>query len=201
MNLGHKVGRGTIAKILKEAGIDPAPERKRRSNWKEFLRTHWDVLAATDFLYCRSVDGRRSGALSRTIRDPNGHSRGADCRDYPEPNGQWMKQVARNLTDAFEGFLIGCRYLIHDRSSLFTPEFSSILETVGIEAIRLPARSPNLNAVAERFVRSTKESCLGQLILIGESSLHRAVEQFVLHYHQERNHQSLGNKIIKPVRF
>ena len=109
-----------------------------------------------------------------------------------------MKQVARNLTDGLDGFLAGCRYLIHDRSSLFTPEFGRILESVGIEAVRLPAHSPNLNAYAERYVRTIREGCLDRMILIGEGSLRRAVSEFVLHYHAERNHQSLGNNIIRP---
>jgi putative transposase len=116
----------------------------------------------------------------------------------PEPHGEWMKQMARNLTDGLDGFLAGCRYLIHDRSSLFTAEFGLILESVGIETVRLPARSPNLNAYAERYVRTIKEGCLDRMILIGEGSLRRAVGEFVVHYHTERNHQSLENKIIRP---
>ena len=116
----------------------------------------------------------------------------------PEPHGQWMKQVARNLADGLDGFLAGCRYLIHDRSSLFTPEFGMILESVGIKTVRLPVRSPNLNAYAERYVRTIKEACLNRMILIGEGSLRRAIREFVVHYHTERNHRSLGNKIIRP---
>src|SRR5664280_593700 len=92
----------------------------------------------------------------------------------------------------------GCRYLIHDRASVFSENFRMILRAVGIESVRLPARSPYLNAFAERFVRTIKESCLERFILIGESSLHRATSQFVLHYRQERNHQGLENKIIRP---
>jgi transposase InsO family protein len=109
-----------------------------------------------------------------------------------------MKQMARNLTDGLDGFLTGCRYLIHDRSSLFTPEFAIILESAGVESVRLPARSPNLNAFAERYVRTIKEGCLDQMILVGEGALRRAIKEFVIHYHTERNHQSLENKIIRP---
>ena len=116
----------------------------------------------------------------------------------PEPDGRWMAQVGRNLTDCVDGFLCECRYLIHDRSSLFTKEFGSILESGGVESVRLLARSPNLNAFAERFVRSIKSECLDRMILIGELSLRRAVDQFVEHYHQERNHQGLENNIIEP---
>jgi hypothetical protein len=116
----------------------------------------------------------------------------------PEPDGKWMKQVGRNLTDCMDGFLAGYRYLIHDRSSLFTREFRSILQSGGVKSVRLPARSPNLNAFAERFVRSIKSECLDRMILIGEPSLRRAVDQFVVHYHLERNHQGLENTIIEP---
>ena len=110
----------------------------------------------------------------------------------------WMKQVGRNLTDCVDGFLCGCRYLIHDRSSLFTREFLAILKSGGVKSVRLPARSPNLNAFAERFVKSVKTECLDRLILIGEGSLRRAVDQICDHYHLERNHQGLENRIIDP---
>ena len=88
--------------------------------------------------------------------------------------------------------------LIHDRSTLFTEGFRTILKSVGVEPLRLPARSPNLNAFAEGFVRSIKESCLEKVILLGELSLRRAVSQFGSHYHTERNHQGLDNHIIRP---
>ena len=116
----------------------------------------------------------------------------------PEPDGEWMKQIARNLTDSLDGFLVGYRYLIHDRSSLFTKDFVMILESAGVNSVRLPARSPNLNAFAERFVRSVKGEGLDRMILIGEGALKRAVKQFCEHYHNERNHQGLENKIISP---
>ncbi|HET6406705.1 MAG TPA: integrase core domain-containing protein, partial [Chthoniobacteraceae bacterium] len=86
---------------------------------------------------------------------------------------------------------------IHDRATVFTREFVSILKCAGVESIRLPARSPNLNAFAERFVRTINSECLDHLILVGERSLRRAVEEFCAHYHEERNHQGLENKLIK----
>ena len=113
-----------------------------------------------------------------------------------EAHGLWMSQMARNLTDAGEGFLIGKRYLIHDRDPLFTAEFLKILEASGIESVKLPRRSPNLNAHAERFVRTIKESCWERMILFGEGWLRKAIREFVEHYHQERNHQGLGNRLI-----
>lgn len=113
----------------------------------------------------------------------------------PEPNGPLMKQVARNLTDGMDGFLRGCRYLIHDRAGVFSEDFRMILVAASVESVRLPARSPNLNAFAERFVRTIKESCLDRIVMIEESSLQRATSEFMSHYHGERNHQGLENKI------
>jgi len=115
-----------------------------------------------------------------------------------EANGLWMSQVARNLSDAAEGFLVGNRYLIHDRDPLYTAEFLNIIQTTGIHPVKLPPRSPNLNGYAERFVRTIKESCLERMILFGEGSVRKAIHEFVVHYHHERNHQGLDNRLIIP---
>ena len=109
-----------------------------------------------------------------------------------------MNQMARNLTDAEDGFLSGKRYLIHDRDPLFTNDFREALSGAGVKSVKLPPRSPNLNANAERFVRTIKESCLDRMIFFSEGSLRRAIEEFVAHYHRERNHQGLGNRLITP---
>lgn len=93
--------------------------------------------------------------------------------------------MARNLTDASEGFLRDCHFLIHDRSALFSEQFRMILKSVGVEPVRLPARSPDLNAFAERFVRTIKESCLARILIMGEWSLRRAITEFVSHYHHD----------------
>src|SRR5215831_18130332 len=98
-----------------------------------------------------------------------------------------MTQIARNVTDEVDGFLKGKRYLIHDRDPLYTREFLTMLAEQGIESAKLPPRSPNLNAHAERFVRTIKEDCLKQMILFNEDALRRAVHEFVAHYHFERN--------------
>jgi transposase InsO family protein len=92
--------------------------------------------------------------------------------------------------------LRGKRYLIHDRDPLYTKQFREALAGTGVKTIRLPARSPNLNAYAERFVRTIKESCLHQVILFGEDGLRRMLRQFLTHYDGERNHQGLGNKLL-----
>ena len=113
-----------------------------------------------------------------------------------QPHGRWMEQLARNLTDADEGFLRGMRYLLVDRDPLYTEAFRGILGDAGMEVKRMPARSPNLRPHAERFVRSSKEECLSRMILVGERHLRRAVMEYGRHYHTERNHQGLGNELI-----
>jgi len=114
------------------------------------------------------------------------------------PNEPWMTQMARNLTDCEDGFLQGKRYLLMDRDGKFCPAFQAILEIEGVEPVLLPPASPNLNAHQERFHRSIKEECLDRMIFFGENMLWRAVRQYIDHYHGERNHQGLGNRIIEP---
>jgi len=115
----------------------------------------------------------------------------------PRPDGEWMTQIARNLTDCGEGFLNGSRHVIHDRDPLFTTSFRAILKSSGIETVKLPARSPNLNAYAERFVHSIKSECLSQIIPLGERHLRHAIKEYTEHYHVERNHQGLDNRLIE----
>ena len=108
-----------------------------------------------------------------------------------------MAQIARNLTDAIDGFLLPHRFLICDRDTKFTDQFRRILGVSGVDTILTPYRAPNCNAFAERFVRSIKEECLDQMIFFRESSLHRATREFVEHYHFERPHQGLANEVIE----
>jgi len=117
----------------------------------------------------------------------------------PQPNGDWMSQIARNLTDCEDEFLNGSSYLIHDRDPLFTRSFCRVLESSGIKTVKLPVRSPNLNAYAERFVRSIKSECLAEIIPLGERHLRKAVKQYTEHYHLERNHQGLENRLIEEL--
>jgi putative transposase len=105
------------------------------------------------------------------------------------PDACWMQQVARNATMEDSGYLNGRRYLLHDRDRKFCREFRETLAAGGVQCTPIPASSPNLNAHAERWVRSIKEECLSKLILFGESSLRRVVSEYLEHYHRERNHQ------------
>jgi transposase InsO family protein len=112
------------------------------------------------------------------------------------PNGLWMEQIARTVTDYEDGVMKNSRYLIHDRDPLFTAAFLEILKHSGIDSVKLPPRSPNLNAYAERFVRSIKEECLDRMIFFGEDHLRTAVREYLVHYHTERNHQGCRTRLL-----
>jgi hypothetical protein len=116
----------------------------------------------------------------------------------PYPDQEWMEQQARNMTMEEWRSLRGCRYLLHDRDAKFCESFRKLIRTGRVNPLRLPARSPNLNSYAERWVRSVREECLSRLILFGESSLRRALQQYLVHYHGERNHQGKDNRILFP---
>ena len=109
-----------------------------------------------------------------------------------------MLQVARNVTDGIGGFLLGKCYLILDRDTKYSQGFREFLEREGIKVIRLPPRSPNLNAYAERFVRSIKDELIYRMIFFGAASLRRAFKEYMAHYHIERNHQGLSNRLLRP---
>src|SRR5260370_34027041 len=114
------------------------------------------------------------------------------------PDERWMRQVARNVTMEGCGALRDCRYLLHDRDAKYTQSFRAIIASGQVEPLALPARSPNLNAYSERWVRSVKEECLSKVILFGERSLRRALSEYVEHFHAERNHQGKGNVLLFP---
>jgi transposase InsO family protein len=198
-NLGHKISDTTVGNILREHGIEAVPpERRRQTTWKTFLKAHWDVLGATDFTTIEvwSKGGLVTIYLLFVIEVATRRVHFAGCTTNPDE--AWMKQIARNLTDSFDGFLLGSRYLIMDRDTKFCESFRSILQHADVDPVKLPARSPNLNAHMERFMRSLKDECLNRMIFFGEKSLRRAVSEFLEHYHAERNHQGLGNRLIEP---
>src|ERR1700751_3156026 len=114
------------------------------------------------------------------------------------PTEDWMLHVARRAVDPIDGALLPLRFVLHDRDTKFCASFRNVLQSGGVQPILLPPRSPNLNAFAERWVRSIKSECLSKLILFGEVSLRRAVTQFITHYHLERPHQGKGNQRLFP---
>ncbi len=198
-NVGHRVGRTTIANVLKENGIDPAPERGKRTTWSQFLEAHWNVLAAADF-FTVEVWGLRGLVTFYVFFVIELETRRIQVAGItPRPNEGWMIQVGRNLTDPVDGFLADKRFVILDRDSKYSASFRDLLISSGVEIIRLPPRSPNLNAYAERFVRSIKDECLSRVIFFGERSLRKATREYAAHYHTERNHQGIDNRLIEPT--
>jgi putative transposase len=199
-NLGWEFGRSTIQRILKDNGMEPAPLRGRTLPWATFLRAHWDAIAAADF---SSAEVLTRGGIVRylvlfviELKTRRVHVAGITCR----PDGAWMAQMARNLTDATIGPLTGFTHLLADRDPLYTAQFQTALRAAGIQLVRLPANSPSLNAYAERFVRSVRQECLRHIIPLGERHLRRVLREYVDHYHTERNHQGLRNVIPFPSR-
>ena len=198
-NLGYTISDQTVGNILKRHGLLPAPERKLTTTWKEFIRPHMDILVATDFF---TAEVWTLGGLvtyyvlfflhlgSRKI-----HVAGIT----PHPHAAWMVQVACNVTMEGWGCLSPGQYLIHDRDTKFCAAFQHIIDDAGVERVVLPPRSPNLNAYAERWVRSVKDEALSRLIRFGEASLRHALHAYVEHYHQERNHQGKGNVLLFPA--
>ena len=195
-NWWRRSGTTAVGNILREHGIEPIPERQRQSTWKEFLEAHWDVLGAIDFTTIEvwTKSGLVTFYLLFVMEVATRRVHFAGCT--ANPNEDWMKQAARNLTDSGDGSLLGTRYLLMDRDAKFCTSFRAILREAGVKPVRLPPRSPHLNAHLERFMRSLKEECLERMIFFGESSLRKATTEFLAHYHGERNHQGLDNRLI-----
>jgi len=198
-NLGHRIDKLTVRNILRRHHLEPAPQRRQGGmSWGQFLKMHWEVLAATDFFTVEVATwyGLVTYYVLVVMELSTRHVQIAGIT--PHPTAAFMQQCALQLTDPFEGFLVGKRYLIHDRDTKLTPAFDGLLKDSGVEPIVLPPRSPNLNAHCERFVRSIKEEALDRMLMLGERSLHYVIQQYLAHYHHERNHQGLGNQLITP---
>jgi putative transposase len=167
-NLGHRIDTITVRNILRRHHLEPAPQRcKTGMSWPQFLKIHWDVLAATDFFTVEVATWH--GLVTyyvlvvMELSTRRVHVEGIT----PHLTEAFMTQCARQLTDSWNGFLLGKRYLIHDRDTKFLYGFDRILRASGVEPVVLPPRSPNLNANCERFVRSIKDEALHQMIVIG----------------------------------
>jgi transposase InsO family protein len=198
-NLGHRVDKITVRNILRRHHIDPAPTRRQAGmSWTQFLKMHWDVLAATDFFTVEVATWHGLVTYYVLVVMDLSTRRVHIAGISPRPDEAFMMQCARQLTDPFDGFLPGKRYLIHDRDSKFTDAFDQLLRDSGVEPVALPPRSPDLNAYCERFIRSIKEEALNRMIIMGEASLRHVLTQYLAHYHTERNHQGLANQLIAP---
>jgi len=198
-NLGHHVDKITVRNILRRHHIDPAPKRRQGGmSWSQFLKMHWELLAATDFFTIEVATWHGLVTYYVLVVIELRTRRVKIAGMTPHPYAAFMQQCARQLTDPFDGFLLDNRYLIHDRDTKFTEAFDQFLRNESVGPLVLPPRSPNLNAHYERFVRSIKEEALNRMIFIGEGSLRYAIHHYMRHYHSERNHQGLENQLIAP---
>jgi hypothetical protein len=156
-NLGHDVSDQTVGNILKQHGVEPAPQRKRScsaGSWKTFLKSHWDVIGAIDFTTVEvwTAQGLVTYYVLFAMNLATRKVHFAGCT--PHPTDAWMRQTARQLTDACDGFLRGTRYLLMDRDGSFSEGFRNILKSAGVEPVRLPPRSPNLRSSKDSTGRS-----------------------------------------------
>ena len=198
-NLGHHVSDQTVGNILRRHGIAPAPKRSQITTWKDFLAAHMNVLAGCDFFTVEVLTWR--GLVTYYVLfflhlESRRVTVGGITR---HPDQEWMEQIGRSATQETWGYLHSCRYVLHDRDTKFCASFRAALASGGVKTVALPAHSPNLNAFAERWVRSVKQECLSKVILFGERPLSRVLAEYTRHYHSERNHQGKGNRLLFPV--
>ena len=195
-SLGYDLHPETIRQLLLKHGLDPGPAPSDR--WVRFIAQHQSAMLATDFL---TVEVGTQGFL-RTFHVLfliQLDTRKVHIAGITEnPDQAWMTQVARNLIMEGENFVRGRNILLMDRDAKFCKEFRDILSSGGLKSLRLPWRSPNLNAFAERWVRSIKTECLRSFIFFDEEMLRRVITSYIQHYNHERPHQGKDNQILLP---
>jgi transposase InsO family protein len=195
-NVGHRVSRSTIRRILKSAGLPPVPQRP--TSWQTFLHSHWGAIVGADF-FTTEVWTWRGLVTYYTVFVIDLASRRVQILgSTPHPEALFMQQVVRTLTMAEGTAVQAPRLVICDRDRKWSADVRRRLKDAGIRVVLIPGRAPNANAFAERFVRSIKEECLDRLIPIGDRHFRRAVE-YVEHYHCERNHQGLDDRLVSGL--
>ncbi len=198
-NLGLTVSDQTVGNILKKHGIPTAPKRQPTMPWADFIKYHEDVLSACDFFTAEVFTPFELITYYVLLFIQIGSRKVHLAGITPNPDEIWMKRMAINATMADWGCLDGQRYLIMDRDTKFCASFRRILRNSGVKPIRLPIRSPDLNAYSERFVLSAKSECISKLVFFGEQSLWTAMREYLAHYHEERNHQGKDNLLLFPA--
>jgi transposase InsO family protein len=188
-NLGHCISDQTVGNVLRRFGVAPAPKRRQQMKWADFIRSHMAVLAGIDFFTVEVLTWRGLATYYVLFFLHLETRRVTVAGITRHPTEQWMVQMARNAVDEIDGALRHIRFALHDRDSKFCASFRATLSSGGVQPLLRPARSPNLNASAERWVRSVKSECLSKLVIFGEASLRRAITEFLKHYHYERNQQ------------
>ena len=197
--LGYRVSNSSVQRILEDHGFDPnGRHRKPKPTWNEFIRSHMDVMAATDFFTVEMPSARglvRYMVLFVIDLATRKVEIAGICKN---PDGEWMKQIARNLT-AWDGFLAGKRYLVHDRDPLFTKAFKEILADGGVECVSTQPNAPTMNCYSEVWVRTVKQEMVSKMIFTNEFQLRYALDRFLVYYHHYRPHMGLDGAMIDPL--
>jgi putative transposase len=194
-NVGRRVGRSTIARLLKAAGVPPVPERP--TSWQTFLRVHWGAIAGADFFTTEVWTWHGLVTFYTVFVIDLASRRVQIVGSTPYPDEPFMQQVVRTLIAEEDGMLVRHHLLICDRDTKWSAPVRTRLGDAGIRVVQTPYQAPNANAYAERFVRSIKDECLSRVIPFGERHLRRMMVEYVEHYHWERNHQGIENSLIE----
>jgi transposase InsO family protein len=195
--LGYDVHWQTVRRVMLDHGLLDDPDKPYKTTWKDFLKSHWESLAACDFFTCESW-GLKGITRYLVFFVLDVSTRRVEIAGiHADPCETQMLQYARNLTDAQDGFLKGKRVLIHDRDPLYTEKFRETLSAAGVRSLKLPKRSPNLNALAEAFVASIRRECLNKMFLLSEKHVRYVISSFAEHYNKERPHKALD--YCRPV--
>lgn len=196
--LGYDICASTVRRILDDHGIVPDPERRKRGDWNQFIETQQYVTAATDFAQVELMTPYGLVRESLLFFMDIGR-REVRCGGIVHaPDSNWTAQVARNMCDMWDGFLLGKKYLIHDRDSLFNKRFDAVFKSIGITIKKLPPLTPQMNARMENFIRALKTECLDKIIFSSEAQLRYAVNQYLEYWNHYRPHAGLGGQMVNP---
>jgi len=185
--LGRKLAPSTVWKILKDAGIDPAPTRSGQS-WRAFLEAQAKTILAVDFFHVDTVFLRRLYVL---FAIEHGTRRVHLAGITAHPTGEWVTQQARNLLMNLEDHAGSFKFLIRDRDTKFTAAFDAVFTAAGVRIIRTPVRAPRANAIAERWISSARRECLDRMLITSERHLRLVLSEYVDHYNVHRPHRTL----------
>jgi transposase InsO family protein len=194
LKLGHRVSASTIRRVLRALKIPPAPQRNTDTTWRKFLRTQAATMLATDFFHvdCAVTLQRLYCLFVMEVASRYVHILGITAN----PDGAWTVQQIRNLLMDLGDRAVSFRFLVRDRAGQFTASFDAVLADAGIEAVKIPPRSPRANCYAERFVLTARTEVTDRMLIFGERHLRTILAQYAAHYNGRRPHR--GRQLRPP---